>query len=246
MSRKFNINLHLAFISFVLMFFTSCSKAVVENIINELDFKDSNQLNSNAIISRCEVSNAQFRRFLSHPANEKYRYDSTKWLIVDIGDSMMRNYHIHPAYDNYPIVNISNEAASKFCNWLTLHYNQEKKIKFRLPTESEFAELIKIRKKNLYSSCENACDGSRCSNLKYINDDGVVSYDLDGTLLTTVVAYDQQGIYSIIGNVSEIMAEVSIMGGNWDSLPEEVEKITKYVEPDPRVGFRVVMVKNEK
>jgi hypothetical protein len=49
-------------------------------------------------------------------------------------------------YSNYPAVNVTHEAAIKYCEWLTDQYNKNpnknkkkfKKVKFRLPTLSEW------------------------------------------------------------------------------------------------------------
>ena len=55
-------------------------------------------------------------------------------------------YHWHPAYDNFPIVNITKEAMTLYCDWVTKKYNNIekrsfKKVKFRLPTEMEWKTL---------------------------------------------------------------------------------------------------------
>lgn len=55
-------------------------------------------------------------------------------------------YHSHPAYNHYPVVNISHEAAVLYCEWLT-EFNQSKglfaelegyKVTYRLPTHEEW------------------------------------------------------------------------------------------------------------
>jgi formylglycine-generating enzyme required for sulfatase activity len=51
-------------------------------------------------------------------------------------------YHNHPAYNDYPVVNITKEAAELYCEWLTEKYRVasggELSLKFRIPTRAEW------------------------------------------------------------------------------------------------------------
>ena len=161
-------------------------------------------------------------------------------------EPLSRNYHWHPAFDNYPVVNITHEAAEEFCKWLTKPYQLNKgnkNIRFRLPTIQEMNHLMKSRSDLLGSDYHEDYDCKFVGNLKYKNrSDENENYIADGALFTVKVkAFNQNGLHCLIGNVSEICQSGEIKGGNWNSLPSEVTKDSAYTLPDPRVGFRVVM-----
>ncbi|AXE21779.1 hypothetical protein DR864_28305 (plasmid) [Runella rosea] len=104
-------------------------------------------------VCKYEVSNGQYRQFLKSlltmGQTEKYNlclYDSLAWrraFKTNGGDPMLEYYSSHPAFDQYPIVNITKEAAQAYCNWQTKTYHAQlsrkfKKVVFRLPTELEW------------------------------------------------------------------------------------------------------------
>jgi len=106
--------------------------------------------------SKFEVTNFQYKVFLNdlkHAGEEKkYKIaaiDTSKWLKVLLNDTIcIKYYHSDVKYDNYPIVNISKEAALLFCEWLTEKYNSYPKRKFtkvlfRLPTEYEWKKAAR-------------------------------------------------------------------------------------------------------
>lgn len=105
--------------------------------------------NTGYFANSCECTVAEYQKFLSDPSgvNERYRYDSTNWGVPGVtsfnNDPLTRVYYNHPAYQNYPINNVSQTAAQAYCEWLTNAYNADpkrkyKKVVFRLPTESEW------------------------------------------------------------------------------------------------------------
>lgn len=97
-----------------------------------------------------EVSNGEYKAFLNYLQQtniEKYNaflVDSSKWgTVFGYSEPLISYYHRLPAYDNYPLVNVSYEGAIAYCNWLTEKYNNKpkrkfKKVVFRLPTENEW------------------------------------------------------------------------------------------------------------
>lgn len=108
--------------------------------------------NTGYYANTCECTVAEYQKFLSDPSglNEKYRYDSLKWDFkpyfpdFQVYDApITKVYYWHPAYQNYPINNISQDAAIAYCDWLTNTYNADpnrkyKKVVFRLPTNKEW------------------------------------------------------------------------------------------------------------
>ena len=112
------------------------------------------------IMQKTEVTNLQYREFLNNlKANNEFeklkiaKIDSSKWNIKKKHLQPYTNmYHWHPAYDNYPTVNISYEAALLYCEWLSEKYKKEHNvnINFRLPSENEWIYAAKGGSNNKY------------------------------------------------------------------------------------------------
>src|SRR6218665_379879 len=116
--------------------------------------KNMVKLNGNVFIDKYEITNLDYNKFLQNLklsgniANyNEYRCDSTKWvagkLAYDFNEPMKNMYSSHSAYENYPAVNMSYEAAKAYCEWLTKQYNLQRKrtytqVVFRLPTPEEW------------------------------------------------------------------------------------------------------------
>ncbi|MBI5219793.1 MAG: SUMF1/EgtB/PvdO family nonheme iron enzyme [Bacteroidia bacterium] len=118
--------------------------------------KTLGKINDTLYVSKYEVSNLQYKAFLSELKKtknaEKYnasKIDTVGWLEPTIrNEPMVVLYHKHPVYDKYPVVNISYDGAQNFCEWLTEKYNSSpdkkfKKVKFRLPAEKEWVFAAK-------------------------------------------------------------------------------------------------------
>lgn len=97
-------------------------------------------------ISKYEVSNVQYREFLSAlKESDTALYtqmlpDTLVWNIPrSYTDPYIGYYLRHPAYNNFPVVGISYYQAVSYCEWLTAHYKtypkrKHHKVIFRLPT----------------------------------------------------------------------------------------------------------------
>ena len=103
-----------------------------------------------------EVTNNTYRIFLNDLIIQdrfddyiKAVPDTAKWLIngKSFYEPMKKNYFWHPAYDDYPVVNVSREGAKMYCVWLTRAVNEKMKAsdskeKFindiRIPNEEEW------------------------------------------------------------------------------------------------------------
>ena len=107
-------------------------------------------------IQTTEVSNLQYRTFLADLILQKRDADYIKakpdqamWMKKfpwSFNQPMTDNYFWHPAYNEYPVVNISREAAEMYCIWLTVETNKVLKEKnkplmndLRIPTATEWA-----------------------------------------------------------------------------------------------------------
>lgn len=110
------------------------------------------KVNDSLYCSRFETSNEEYKFFLNDlgtkdsAAYMKCLVDSAKWTtmkVVVYGEPYALNYFRHPAFGQYPVVNITYDAAVEYCKWLTAIYNNTPKRKFkevvyRLPSKEEW------------------------------------------------------------------------------------------------------------
>jgi formylglycine-generating enzyme required for sulfatase activity len=103
------------------------------------------------LLNKYEVSNDDYHQFLlemkyrvsSDSFNRLYP-DTAKWRnLRTYNEPYVIYYFKHPAYSEFPVVNISRAQAETYCKWLTEYYmrNEQrpyKSVVFRLPTEGEW------------------------------------------------------------------------------------------------------------
>ena len=129
----------------------------------------------------------------------QYAYNEPKMIM----------YFSHPGYAQYPVVGISWEQATAFCNWRTDFFNGANKVKgqnYRLPTEAEWEFAARGgRKLGLYPWGGNYVRDNRgcfLANFKPMRG----SYTDDTGATTVKVASflpNDFGLYDMAGNVSE-------------------------------------------
>jgi len=86
------------------------------------DFKSNQkQKIETFFMHEAEVTNIAYREFLADlKANDrledlaKAEVNSKEWN----NEPFEKTYHIHAAYDDYPVVNVSHEGAQLYCKWL--------------------------------------------------------------------------------------------------------------------------------
>ena len=205
------------------------------------------------IIFKTEVSNLNYREFLldlkQRGEVEKWRIaniDSTRWSTEKwTNNAYVEHYHKHPAYNDYPVVNVSKEGAELYCEWLTEKVNATLKdsynLEFRLPTQQEWIKAAKgklqlsnyswggYRLQNSEGSylCNCLAFGSECisrdSTGKYIVQKVDYSQFIAGNdyadITAPVISYwpNGYGLYNMNGNVAEMVSDKNVVvGGSWN------------------------------
>lgn len=141
--------------------------------------------------------------------------DTTVW-VNDFNNAYnepyMRMYFSHSGYNDYPVVGVTWEQATAFCEWRTAFYrmgqpkNGRPIENFRLPTEGEWEFAARNGKtENKYPWDSNSTmDEKACFMANFKPGEG--NYTKDGNLIPARVASyvpNRFGIYDLAGNVSE-------------------------------------------
>jgi formylglycine-generating enzyme required for sulfatase activity len=179
-------------------------------------------------------------------------------------------YHKHPAYQNYPVVGISYEQAVAFCKWRSDRVNEKIYIKenkidykpgdvfpnapvvfqYRLPAKSEWEKIAKVGYSERMAKKLKRKKYQEVEKHNYLNDDDTDTEEMNrkGDITAKTDAYwpNALGVYNLLGNVAEMVAEKGIAkGGSWIHKEKEVtvEKDFQYHKPADWVGFRCVCEK---
>jgi formylglycine-generating enzyme required for sulfatase activity len=218
-----------------------------------------------------EVTNLEYRTFLNDLLIQgnieeylKAKPDEQMWVKqFDQGMKPMSDlYFSHPAYNNYPVVNISRQGAEMYCNWLTKAFNSYAIAKnapqihdVRLPSRTEWTyaasscgkytnypwpgEFVRDSK-GLFLANHKPFDG------KFM-DDGIFH-----TGHVTSYNPSEFGLYCLSGNVAEMVynsnnerTQHGTAGGDWTSDAEHIKLYAEdlnngITEPRSNIGFRVV------
>lgn len=141
--------------------------------------------------------------------------DTTVW-VNDFNNSYnepyMRMYFSHSGYNDYPVVGVTWEQATAFCEWRTKFYRmgQDKNKRpiepYRLPTEGEWEFAARNgRSENKYPwDTDSTTDSKDCFMANFKPGEG--NYTKDGNLIPARVASytpNRFGIYDMAGNVAE-------------------------------------------
>jgi formylglycine-generating enzyme required for sulfatase activity len=192
---------------------------------------------------------------------ERYKIDSLK--IDSIFKMSYFAYENGFSIDNFPISNISYDAAVEFCKWKTDQYNNDSKRKFnkvifRLPTESEW-EFAARGGYTLFpypwGPYLRGKDGRYLSNFKRVGSERI-TYNLATNKYEVIVKdeyydpiYNNQylsvckinhfnpnnyGLYNICGNVAEMVAEKGLAkGGGFKDPGYDIRIISKKLHSKP-------------
>ncbi len=175
-----------------------------------------------------EITNNEYRQFtnalmtdsLSVLGEEKikaeYYPDTAVWtndFTYHNGDPMTEYYFSSPAFDSYPIVGISWNAARYFCDWRSNLLNNHRKSenqfnapRFRLPSEAEWEWAARGGKASAKYPWGNpyVSNGKGCFLANFKPTRG--NYDSDGyayTAPSNAYSPNDFGLYCMSGNVAE-------------------------------------------
>ncbi len=202
-----------------------------------------------------EVSNFSYREYLfdlkKNGKISEYQAalpDTSQWNTPAFQlQKYVQYYFNHPAYRQYPLVNVSKQQAENYCKWLTQVWRKNtgnESIVFRLPTRAEF----------IRAACGNDLQRPYSWNSPYIrrNDGryqcnfltigaGAISRDSTGKLVVKSFPLDylasgtqadfadltapvrsfwpnEYDLYNLNGNVAEMVSENELaVGGDWNS-----------------------------
>jgi serine/threonine-protein kinase len=147
-------------------------------------------------IDRCEVTIAEFARFLNAGGNDAhYMEDMADPDFCGIVKKDAGRYEVVSGKENYPVVYMRPESAEAYAAWAGK----------RLPTEYEWEIAARGSAGRLYPWGNEPPDSTRAN------------YDFNIGHPTPVGSYERgktpDGIYDMCGNVWELCQ------GNWDSYP---------------------------
>jgi formylglycine-generating enzyme required for sulfatase activity len=241
-------------------------------------YVDSTEVNVQSFyISKGEVTNKHYQEFLSYlkATNEIEKLticqiDSVNWSERKWKNKgMEEHYHLHPAYRDYPVVNISHEAAELYCEYITDQLNHNfpgVNIVARLPTFSEYVRAARGESEdmtygwnsmttrnnkgqplgNFQRICEECITQNQETGKLEINLNGLYQpLQLNYDIIAPSISYwpNQFGLYNLSGNVAEMIDEKGVaVGGSWLSPGYDVRIESKkpFTGKEITVGFRVV------
>ena len=221
-----------------------------------------------------EVTNGQYLLFL----NDQYRKhgaecyssllpDTSAWLSPGTYCEPYSQYYFrHPAYREYPVVNVSKRQAEAFCEWMEVQLNEQFEkltnqpivsVDVRLPSDQEWQEAA--RGGNQYAIFPWPGSGMRNTTQKhkgrfmanfsrgrgdYMGVAGILNDGADITAPVRSYWPNQFGLYNLSGNVAEMLQEEGrTRGGSWSSRApyleiSGVDPFEGFSKPSPEIGFR--------
>lgn len=238
-------------------------------------FTDTNGIEKILFVKTLEVSNYEYNKFLESIKEDtniqsyqrKRHYYYSKPITQKDKDFLLLAGETKSDLDDYPVVNISKDAAIAYTNWLN-SVEPDSNYYYRLPKLEEWNHFF------------NDVDDSMTyswGGLNYIDEEGnllanfalmdqsLVRYDqikdsiyfeentktsrykmyLNGPKPVYSYIPNSYGVFNLSGNVAEyILDKDYTKGGSWHSPVHYLRKSSKeyYSYPSPFVGFRVVRI----
>lgn len=201
--------------------------------------------------------------------------DTSLWVSLfsySYNEPYVKHYHKHPSFFNYPINNITRNAAQEFCKWYTQQYNSSKEAKkkgkgiFRLPTQAEWVRAARGDNHDWHFAWAgpylNDKDCVKLANFFVVNDANI-SRNAKGELIvitpvqnapkkyyiTSPVKQYKSNLFKLFdmcGNIAEMVSDTEhLKGGSWfdTGYGLRIDALENHLSvPSPMVGFRMVFV----
>jgi formylglycine-generating enzyme required for sulfatase activity len=212
-------------------------------------------------LSRSEVTNIAYREYIA----DLKRLGDTAALAIAMPDTAQWNteyafqeplrlhYFSHPAYANYPVVNVSQQAAEAYCTWLAGKLNaiapEGTSYAVRLPSRAEWVRAAQGELgRTAYSWGGPYTRNSKgCFLANYRAEAGepgpeaMVYSNVEITAPVESYFPNGLGLYCMNGNVAEWLQETGqAAGGSWRDVCADIrnESVASVSGPAPTVGFR--------
>jgi len=223
-----------------------------------------------------EVTNGEYQKFLKwievngteeEKASAAIRSDNWNTEFKKGGLQYSKHYHTHEAYTNYPVVNVTFQAANLYCQWIEKEINgqlKEGSIKVRLPSHAEFIRAgagddleASYSWKDLHM---RQPEGEFRANFLYVPQSRITK-DEEGNFIVKPIDYGElnnsvdltapsksywkfsYGFYNLNGNVAEMINEPGVaVGGSCFNYGYDIrlQSRKEYDEAASLVGFRPV------
>ncbi len=184
----------------------------------------------NYFLSSKEVTNADYMTFVQAvrakgDASELRIVlpDTEQWRSATAcNEPYVKFYHSHPAYANYPVVNVAHEAALRYCAWQEQKLNAEAvdglRYKVRLPSRNEWVRAANGNYHGLsYAwggpSIRNARGQVLC-NYKHVGDQSIRAGKEPGTYEVVQPIGDPMGVAGYVTDNADITAPVHAYASN--------------------------------
>ena len=225
-----------------------------------------------------EVTNGEYKFFLEDlkKNNRMGDYnaalpDTNQW--TEHGGYMLPmrdHYFSHPAYTNYPVVNVSKKGAELYCSYLTEKYRSmygDVIQNFRLPARKEWMYAAASGKNNSIYSWNGPylrrSNGHCQANYRKVGDHNITLTENGPEVVADSLHYQEViinevyitapsqsywpndfGLYNMCGNVAEMVADKDVaVGGDWHLPGYDIRILSeqKFDGPNPFTGFRPVL-----
>lgn len=180
---------------------------------------------SSFYIQKTEVSNLEYRTFLFDLVMQNRleefliaKPDEAMWTkIFGVNAQVMVElYFSHPAYDNYPVNNISRAGAELYCKWL---YEEVQKLAggkelpffhLRIPTRQEWVKAASVNGQNKsFPWAGDAIQNEKQCYLANHKPTDSTYFDDGGMFTVKVNSYlaNDFGLFNMSGNVAEMVVD---------------------------------------